>query len=248
MSSELPTKAVGSPFPELYRDASRENGVPGTLIPASKARSLQEKGTDSAGVGFAAETLGASFPLQKPVAHNIVEFDDNGNMITTPMSVEAIEILRTQNHVSQGKACSPITLKEAVRLANGGKPVTVQKQAAAPTSATQPRALPGVPVLYPADPVDAPVTVPRILVRFECAFGKMSSTFSRVWRDATNTQLLILEQVDAGGMFFEAPQVETPIIVRVDVTEYKCVPATFFTLPDGQTRYTILAIEEAEQS
>jgi hypothetical protein len=56
--------------------------------------------------------------------------------------------------------------------------------------------------------------------------------------------LLILVQFDAEGMFFEAPQVETPIIVRYGDNEYSCVPATAFTLPDGMTRYTILVINE----
>ena len=237
---------VGTPFPELYSDTKGTNQdfVPGTLIKPSSARSIQEHGTGEVGAGVAAEFLGAPFPLHKPIPHNIVEYGDNGEMTVTPVSEAAIELIRSQNHVERGQKGNPISMKEAVRVVNSGGTVKV----AAPA---------GIVMRPPAQPAvssgagDIPPGVPqpfvspnRVQIRFEGSFGRFAAQFSQFFFDADNPHLLILEQYGQDGMFFEAPQVTDPIIVRIGDAQYNCVPAAFFTLPDGTTRYTILALAE----
>jgi hypothetical protein len=208
----------------LYKDAMKEFGMKGTVIPAAGARA-QTKTEE----GVAANHLGAHYPLHTPVEHNIVEFLPNGEQKVTKL--DSVSLGRLQRNNST-KGAKPIGYAEAIANKNG-VPQTKTAGLRRPLKAPAP--------LAPAQVA----TLPRTMVKFEGTFGRLSVPFHEVYQDIKRQELLVLVQHNVDGNHFEAPESEDYILVETGETQYLCLSGVQFTSQDGQTHYTIFVIDFA---
>lgn len=238
------TELEGQASEPLYKDAMKEYGMRGTIIPAatSRAQSKSQEGAPS-------EDLGVRFDIHKPVAHNIVEYLPDGSQKVTRLDDNALARLQNQNKSVNGQKTKPIGYAEAV---NGKLNGTVKAAEAQGHDAGNGSFVPVRPGFQGSMPVTPNHTAlpsvanrKRTLVKFEGTFGRLSVPYDHVYQDTTRPDLLVMVQYNPDGNHFEAPESNDHIRVRIGEHEYLCLSGVQFSSEDRKTHYTVFAIDFA---
>lgn len=238
------TELEGQVPEPLYKDAQKEYGMKGTIIPAatSRAQSKSEEGVPS-------EDLGVRFDIHKPVAHNIVEYLPDGTQKVTRLSEDALARLQQQNTAVKGQKTKPIGYAEAVSGKFNGTAKTAEAQGQDSGNGSFVPVRPGFQgsMPMPASPVmpAVPSNRKRTLVKFEGTFGRLAVPYDHVYQDATRPDLLVMVQYNPDGNHFEAPESNDHIRVRIGEHEYLCLSGVQFSSEDRKTHYTVFAIDFA---
>jgi len=226
----------------LYKDAMKEYGMKGTIIPAATSRA-QSKGEE----GAPSDDIGVHFDIHKPVAHNIVEYLPDGTQKTTRLSEDALARLQQQNMTVRGQKIKPISYAEAVsgRVNGAVKTAEAADSDSGSFVPVRPGFQGGMPMaVSPAMP-GASVLRKRTSVKFEGTFGRLSVPYDHVYQDTTRPDLLVMVQNNPDGNHFEAPESNDHIRVRIGEHEYLCLSGVQFSSEDRKTHYTVFAIDFA---
>ena len=230
----------------LYKDAQKEYGMKGTVIPPATTRA-QSKSEE----GLAAD-IGTRFDIHKPVPHNIVEYLPDGTQKITRLDAEALARLQQHNKQIKGMKASPIGYAEAISGKINGTAKTAEAQGQDTGNGSfvpvRPGFQAGTQVPMPTTPNSFVPSVPnrkRTLVKFEGSFGRLSVPYDQVYQDTTRPDLLVMVQTNADGNHFEAPESNDYIKVRIGEHEYLCLSGVQFGSEDRKTHYTVFAIDFA---
>lgn len=234
------TELEGQVPEPLYRDAMKEYGMKGTIIPAatSRAQSKTEEGSPS-------EDLGARFDIHKPVAHNIVEYLPDGTQKVTRLNEEALARLQQQNTTVKGQKTRPISYAEAVSGKVNGTVKTAEAQDSGNGSfvPVRPGFQGGMPAVSNHASLPGIPNRKRTLVKFEGTFGRLAVPYDHVYQDTQRPDLLVMVQYNPDGNHFEAPESNDHIRVRIGEHEYLCLSGVQFSSEDRKTHYTVFAID-----
>jgi len=227
----------------LYKDAMKEYGMKGTIIPAatSRAQSKSEEGSPS-------EDLGVRFDIHKPVAHNIVEYLPDGTQKVTRLDENALARLQQQNKAVSGQKTKPIGYAEAVSGKFNGSAKAAEVQGQDPGNGSFVPVRPGFQGSMPVTnhpSLASPPSRKRTLVKFEGTFGRLAVPYDHVYQDVARPDLLVMVQYNPDGNHFEAPESNDHIRVRIGEHEYLCLSGVQFSSEDRKTHYTVFAIDFA---